>query len=234
MHTPPFNQFGISHVIILVIYIVAFVLIIALSHHQHTQKFFVQLTHWLLFTILILSEISYQWWTLTTGIWNLQEHIPLHLCGIASITGAIALATKSQKLSYITFYIGFIPALLALITPELPYDFPHFRYWKFFIHHMAISLTSIFLLLFIVQSITFRSVLETYGYLLAYAIFIGFIINPLFQSNYLYLSSTPTAKTPLDLLGDGWLYYLSLCILAFLVFVVCYMVIYRRIIIRNH
>ncbi len=34
---------------------------------------------------------------------------------------------------------------MALITPELPYDYPHFRYWKFFIHHIVISWSSIFL-----------------------------------------------------------------------------------------
>ncbi|QGS67861.1 hypothetical protein CV093_01195 [Oceanobacillus sp. 143] len=86
---------------------------------------------WSLFSVLVLSEVSYQIWTATNGIWSLSEYIPLHLCGIASIIGAIALASLNQRLIVISFFIGFIPAFLAIITPELPYDFPQFRFLQF-------------------------------------------------------------------------------------------------------
>lgn len=143
---------------------------------------------WTLFGLLVLSELSYQVWAAVNGIWNLRDHMPLHLCGIAGITGAIALATHNKMLITITFFIGFIPAFLALVTPELPYDYPHFRFWKSFIHHMTISWAGIFPVVTSSVKITFKSTLEAYGYLLLYAAVVGFFINPVLDSNYLYLS----------------------------------------------
>ncbi|MBP1950965.1 YwaF family protein [Virgibacillus litoralis] len=214
----PFITFGTSHIIMLLIYFIGIVIFILFLKKILTDTSLYNIVRWSLFGLLILSEVSYQTWTAVNGIWSLREHTPLHLCGIAGITGAIALVTHNRKLIQVTFFIGLIPALLALITPELPYDVPHYRFWKFFIHHTAISWTSIFLVATSSLKIHIKSLLETFGYLLLYAIIIGFIINPFLDSNYLYLSHTPTATTPLDVLGSGIWYYVNLCGLAFTVF----------------
>lgn len=214
----PFTAFGISHITVLIIYFAGTLLLLLTFRSNISNKYFFNTFRWLLFFALILSEISYQTWTIVTGIWSLSEHIPLHLCGIASIIGAIALITYNKKLIQITFFIGLVPAFLALVTPELPYDYPHYRFWKFFIHHTAISWTSIFLVATSSVRVTLKSMLETYGYLLIYAFIIGILFNPVVGSNYLYLSHTPSASTPLDVLGSGFWYYFNLCLLAFVVF----------------
>ncbi|OZU87504.1 TIGR02206 family membrane protein [Virgibacillus indicus] len=214
----PFIAFETSHIIALMVYFVGLILLLLTFKKIKSNTVSYNILRWLLFSILVLSEISYQTYTITNGIWSLQEHIPLHLCGIASITGAIALVTHNKTLINLTFLIGFIPAFAALVTPELPYDFPHFRFWKFFVHHAAISWVSIFLILTSSVKITFKSTMQAYGLLLIYAAIIGFFVNPALGSNYLYLSATPTASTPLDLLGDGIWYYVNLCLLGILVF----------------
>ncbi|PAV28180.1 TIGR02206 family membrane protein [Virgibacillus profundi] len=217
-HGDPFIAFGTSHMTMLVIYFVGLMLLLLTYKKIKNNNGLYNILRWLLFAILVLSEISYQIYTITNGIWSLREHIPLHLCGIASITGAIALVTHNKALINLTFFIGFIPAFAALVTPELPYDFPHFRFWKFFLHHTAISWVSIFLLLTSSVKVTLKSTLRAYGLLLIYAAFIGFVVNPWLGSNYLYLSATPTASTPLDLLGNGIWYYVNLCLLGLVVF----------------
>lgn len=214
----PFVTFGISHITMLVIYFSGLIIFLLSYKKIQASCFSYHFIRWFLFSVLVLSEMFYQAWTIVNGIWSFSGHMPLHLCGIASITAATALFTHNKKLMQITFFIGLIPAFLALVTPELPYDYPHFRFWKFFIHHLAISWTSLFLIVTSSVSITFQSMLKTYIYLLVYALIIGVFINPLFDSNYLYLSHTPTASTPLDLLGSGIWYYLNLCLLAFVVF----------------
>ncbi|MFB4170136.1 TIGR02206 family membrane protein [Virgibacillus sp. JSM 102003] len=216
----PFITFGISHIVMLLIYLLGIMLFIIFLKKILSNTYLYNTIRWFLFILLIFSEVSYQTWTALTGIWSLQEHTPLHLCGVAGITGAIALVTHNRKLIQVTFFIGLIPAFLALVTPELPYDFPHYRFWKFFVHHTAISWTSIFLVATSSLKINFKSLLEVYGYLLLYAIIIGFFINPFLNSNYLYLSHTPTASTPLDMLGSGIWYYINLCVLAFIAFFV--------------
>lgn len=218
----PFNPFGTSHLIVLAFYAAGIILLLLTHKKIASSRPVYQIMRWGLFGLLVISEISYQVWTGVNGIWSLAEHIPLHLCGIASITGAIALVTGHKKLIIITFFIGFLPAFLALATPELPTDYPHFRFWKFFLHHMAISWVGVFLLVTSKVRITFKSFLETYFYLLLYAALIGFVINPWLGSNYLYLSATPTASTPLDLFGEGAWYYINLCLAAFVIFFILY------------
>jgi|SRR5699024_10448541 hypothetical integral membrane protein (TIGR02206 family) len=224
----PFTAFGTSHVIALIIYLLGIVIFLSFSKKIFNHATIYKTIRWSLFSLLVLSEVSYQTYTALNGIWSLGEHMFLHLCGVAGITGAIALIYHNKKLIQITFFIGLIPSFLALVTPELPYDFPHYRYLKFFIHHITISWTSVFLVVSSHVTITFQSFLKTYGYLLIYAALIGFLVNPLLDSNYLYLSHTPTASTPLDLLGSGVWYYVNLCILAFVVFLAQYLV-YRAV-----
>ncbi|WP_164670727.1 TIGR02206 family membrane protein [Virgibacillus doumboii] len=214
----PFVAFGPSHITVLVIYFTGIVLFTIAFRKIMDNTYLYNTIRWILFILLLISEVSYQTWTAITGIWSLSEHMPLHLCGIAGITGMIALITYNKKLIQITFFIGLIPAFLALVTPELPYDFPHYRFWKFFVHHLSISWVSIFLVATSSVKVTLKSMLETYGYLLLFAFIIGVFFNPIMESNYLYLSHTPTASTPLDLLGNGFWYYFNLCLLAIVVF----------------
>ncbi|QKY71003.1 TIGR02206 family membrane protein [Lentibacillus sp. CBA3610] len=221
-HGEPFTAFGSSHLIALFIYFAGITIFLLFAKKILYNRSVYNTIRWSLFSLLVLSEVSYQTYTALNGIWSLADHIFLHLCGIAGITGAIALINHNKLLIQITFFIGLVPAFLALVTPELPYDFPHYRYLKFFVHHTAISWTSIFLVVSNNVTITFKTLLKTYGYVLIYAAIIGFFVNPLLGSNYLYLSHTPTANTPLDLLGSGIWYYVNLCILAFVVFFVQY------------
>lgn len=213
----PFISFGVSHIIMLVIYFISVSLILYFHREIRSNKLTFQFLRWLLFILLIGSEVTYQIWTATHGIW--KGNLPFHLCGVASLTGAIALLTLNKKIISITFFIGLVPAFAALITPELPYDFPNFRFFKFFIHHIAISVTSIFLAVTSNDdTITFKSMIHTFLYLVIYAFIIGFVINPWLDANYLYLSHTPSASTPLDLLGSGFWYRINLGILCIIVF----------------
>ncbi|MFD2759900.1 YwaF family protein [Lentibacillus juripiscarius] len=220
----PFTAFGFSHITTLLVYIIGLTILMLFTKKILSKPSIYQFIRWSLFTLLILSEISYQLYTALNGIWSLSEHMFLHLCGIAGITGAISLLTHNKQFIQITFFFGLIPAFLALVTPELPYDFPHYRFLKFFIHHIAISWTGVFLVITNHVTIPFPSFIKSYVYLLIYAAIIGFFVNPLLGSNYLYLSHTPAASTPLDLLGNGVWYYVNLCILAFIVFFLQYLV----------
>ncbi|RDW16005.1 TIGR02206 family membrane protein [Oceanobacillus arenosus] len=221
----PFISFGTSHFVMILIYVIGLILFFLVRKRIGLGSRTYNIIRWSLFSTLVLSEVSYQIWTATNGIWSVSEYIPLHLCGIASIICAIALASLNRRLIVIAFFIGSIPALLAIITPELLYDFPHFRFMQFFISHLAISWTGIFLLATSSIKVTFMSMLETYVYLLIYAAIIGFVVNPLLGSNYLYLANKPTTHTPLDLLGSGVWYYANLCLVGFGVFLGMWLVV---------
>lgn len=218
----PFTPFGTSHLLVLLLYLAGACLLIYFHREIKTNSKLFQWIRWVLFCLLIISEVSYQIWTAYHGIW--LHNLPFHLCGVAGIIGALALLTLNHRLIAVTFFIALIPAFLALLTPETPYEFPNFRFFKFFIHHIAISLTGLF---FAVTSrhgvITGKRMIETYLYLVAYALFVGFIINPWLDANYLYLSHPPEVASPLDWFGSGIWYRLNLGIVCFLVFTLQYL-----------
>ncbi|WP_088006705.1 TIGR02206 family membrane protein [Indiicoccus explosivorum] len=213
-----FIAFSASHIAALAVSAAGVILLFLLKNQlaQKPERF--QWLRWTLLTLLLLSEVSYQIWTVSVGIWTFADHVPLHLCGIASLLAMAALVTWNPYLVQAAFYFGFIPAFLALFTPELPFGFQHYRFWKFFVHHAAIPWASLYLALSRPSFITRRSVFRSYGILLVFAAAVGFAVNPLAGANYLYLSQLPTATTPLSFFGDGVLYYFNLCLVAFVLF----------------
>lgn len=187
---------------------------------------------WTLFSILLACEITYQYWTISNGIWNFASHVPLHLCGMASITAMTGLVTLNRHWIQISFFIGIVPSFLALVTPDMPYDYQHYRFWMFFIQHTAIPWASLFMAGSKPETITLHSVFKVFLLLVAYALIVGFLINPLTGANYLYLSQLPTADTLLSFFGDGVWYYLNLGITALLIFLLQFFL-WNRYIIRR-
>lgn len=183
---------------------------------ERTRSF--QIIRWFLFALLVLCETSYQYWAISNEIWSFSRHMPLHLCGIASLVAMIGLLTLHKSWIEISFFIGIIPSFLALITPDMPYDYHHYRFWVFFILHMAIPCASLFMALSKPEIIRLRSAFKVFGLLVVYALVIGFLVNQLTGSNYLYLAQLPTADTLLGFFGDGIWYYLNLGITALVLF----------------
>lgn len=217
----PFTLFGLAHMLIIILYFIGIILFLT-TYKRIMNSYFHRFLRWAFFTVLIISEVSYQVWTGVNGMWSFSENLPLHLCSAAGIITAIALATLNKRIITIAFFIGFASAFLAIVTPELPYHYTHFRFWNFFIQHLAISWASVFLVLTNQVKITLKSTLAAYACLLIYAMIVGFFVNPLLNANYLFLSNAPNSNTILDLFGNGIWYYVNLCLLALVVFVGLY------------
>jgi hypothetical integral membrane protein (TIGR02206 family) len=215
----PLEWFGIHHLGMIFIFIVGILFLVIYSNKIKENHLLVTVIRWVLFGILVTSELSYQTWGYVNGFWNSSEFLPFQLCSIAGILTILALLTKNKKLIQMVLFIGIFPSFLAVVTPELFHGFPHFRFWQFFIHHIALSWASIFLVTTNPIQLSFKKTLESYLYLLCYAALIGFVVNPLFKANFLFLSRPPSANTPLNLLGTGGWYYLNLCLVGLLVFI---------------
>lgn len=217
-----FEIFSSSHWAVLVTAFLGFIVMFGTYKKWPDHPVIYQTVKWLFFSLLLFSELSYQLWTNIHGIWSFKFHVPLHLCGIASLLAMLAIILEKRILIQVCFFFGVIPALLALFTPDLPYDFQHYRFWKFFIHHTVISWTCTFLALSKPYLITFRSLLKSYSLLLIYALIMGVFVNPMTGANYLYLTAPPNRDTLLDIFGSGYLYYFNLCLTAFVLFFLQY------------
>ena len=217
-----FQFFGIHHLLMIFLFILGMALLLIYSNKLRTHHRIVSILRWTLFTILVSSEISYQTWGIVNGAWNPREFLPFQLCSLAGILTMLALLTRNEKLIQIILFIGIVPSFLAVVTPELHHGYPQFRFWQFFIHHLVLSWACLLLVITSKLKITFMKTIESYIYLLIYAGITGFIINPLLNANFLFLARTPSANTPLNLLGNGFWYYFNLCLVGLLVFIAIY------------
>ncbi|AQQ51882.1 YwaF family protein [Planococcus lenghuensis] len=213
-----FEQFSPSHIGMMGVAAAGVAFITSLKDKlvRQLEKF-----KWLrvaLLALLLASEVSYQAWTVSAGVWSVAGHLPLHLCAVASLAAVVALVTWNETLIQFAFFTGVIPPLIAVITPEVPYGYRHYRFWKFFLHHMSIPWSALFLATAKPHTITLRAAFKVYGLLAIYALFIGKGFNPATGANYLYLSQTPNAATPLDFLGSGRTYTINLAIAVMAMF----------------
>src|SRR5690625_470126 len=96
--------------------------------------------------LLIISRISLDIWYIQTGMWDIRTSLPLELCSIASLVCAIMLLTKSRKLFEVFYFIAIGGAIQAILTPDLLFGFPQFRYIQFFIDHFMLIIAPILMI----------------------------------------------------------------------------------------
>lgn len=158
-------------------------------------------------------------------MWDASFALPLHLCTISIILCTLLLLTNNQFIFEIVYFIGIAGAILAIFTPELFYNFPHFRFLYFFINHSFIIWTCLFYIWRKKFTIQFVSIFKSLAFL-QIAAFIAFISNIITGGNYMFLSRKPDANTILNLLGNYPWYILSLEVIALVLFFIMYLPFY--------
>jgi len=158
-----------------------------------------------LIAVLVGCELSLQVWYGLTDNWGWYS-LPFQLCSIMMWLSALLLLTRNRKLYEVTFFLGIMGALQALLTPNLDATFPEFRYFHFFIAHGAIIGASVFLTVIERFRPTTGSVFRAIGWLHVLAIPAA-ITNVLTGSNFMFLARKPDTASLLDLLAP-WPWYL--------------------------
>lgn len=171
--------------------------------------------------ILILTELTLNLWYFTTGIWDPGSTLPFQLCSITLFLCIFMLFTKSYKLYEIAYFTGIGGAGQAMLTPELFYPFPHYRFFHFFVAHMAIILACFFMTWVEGYKPTLRSLWKTFGLLNLYMVFI-LGVNAVTGGNYLFLAYKPANPSLLDFLGPYPWYIVSLEFVVLVFFFILY------------
>lgn len=202
---------------------VVFIMMIFLFRGKiRASKLVLSIFRWSFFSILVLSEVTFQIWCFSYGVWDPTIHIPVQLCSISTFLAIIFLIKPTEGAYGILYFIAFIPPVLALITPDLDYGFPHYRFLKFFLQHMTMPLTVLFYAIVLHYRPTFSAIWKSVLLVNVLAVPIAFL-NQKIGSNYMFLEGPPIANTPLNWFGDGgWTYILSLELVMLVVFTVTY------------
>src|SRR5690625_23188 len=171
---------------------------------------------------LIVSRISLDYWYVTTGEWTLTSSLPLELCSIASLICGIMLLTKNRLLFEVFYFIAIGGAIQAIITPDLAFGFPQFRYWQFFIDHCLLIIAPLIMIIFYHFRISFKSLLKSFLVLNGIALIV-FMINKIISANYMFLIEKPRGGSLLDFLGPYPYYILSLVLVTLIIFFILYL-----------
>ena len=143
----------------------------------------------------------------------LNNIIPGHLCDIAALTAGFGLLTGRPILCEITYCWGLAGTIQGLITPNLPYDFPHPMYWSFFIQHGVVVIVALYLPLAMGWKPRPGVVPRIFIWNQVYFV-CAIIVNSTLGTNFGFLAAKPEVASPLDLLGDWPVYLIWLQILA--------------------
>ena len=160
---------------------------------------------YLLAFLMILSEMSYYWRLVAIPALepNPVDHLPITVCGWATVLGSYMMIGKSQTLFDISYFWLFSGSIFALITPTvITYTGPtRFRYYQFWLQH-TIGYVGIFYMIFVHKMRpTFRSMAKSYVALAALGViayFANSMIGP--GANYLFLAKPEDTPSVLDIL----------------------------------
>lgn len=216
----PFRLFSQSHLLVLGAFIGLTLLLYfyrARIRNYALNRFF----RYGLAGILVLTEITFQFWHLATESWYAMYMLPLQLCSVSLLLSVVMLLNKSYRLYEITFFWGLGGAGQAMITPELFYPFPHFRFFHFFLAHIGIILACLYMTWVEQYQPTHKSVWKAMGFL-NLLLPIAFLTNRLTDGNYLFVSHKPSNPSLLDYLGPFPWYILALELVAILLFYLLY------------
>ncbi len=208
-----FKLFGPTHLVTVALIVVV---LWGLYFFRNISDRAKRIVSWVMAICLIADEPIYQYWRLSNGIWDLKEHLPLHLCSIIMPLAAIVLIWRNYRWYECVLMLAAIGPVMSILTPNLDaYGFPHYRYCEFFFAHALMIAAMLWVTWCYKLMPTWRSVWNAMKILLGYAVVI-FIINCCLGSNYLFINHKLPTASILDLLPP-WPGYLVVASFALLI-----------------
>jgi hypothetical integral membrane protein (TIGR02206 family) len=219
-HGAPFQFMGFAHLAALFVLVL---LNLALARTKTASEATRRRIRWLMAIILWVNEIGWHLWNYTTGQWDIQTMLPLHVCSILVWLGGWMLVTKNYRIYEFTYFLGIGGALQALLTPDLGiYGYPHYRFFQTFISHGLIVTSAVYLTVAEGFRPTWKSILRVaIGGNIYMAVV--FVINLLIGSNYMYVNHKPLTASIMDMLPAWPVYLLYLEAIGLVTFLILYL-----------
>lgn len=217
--TTEFYLWGQAHLWTIIISATLLVMLYIGRHRFQSKRKIIRLTVGIL---LLISRITLDIWYVTTGQWSVTHALPLELCSIASLVCSIMLLTNSRFLFEIFYFIALGGAIQAIVTPELGFGFPQYRYIQFFLDHTLLIAAPLILIWYYHYTITWKSLIYSFVALNLMAALV-FGLNLLFNSNYMFLMHKPDTASLIDYLGPHPYYLLALEGIVLTVFTLLYL-----------
>ena len=212
-----FEFFGPAHIVA-----IAVALLTPFALAAFAKRFDV-VTRSVIASALILNFISYGIRASVAGGLRWQEVLPFQLCDWTLIAVVIACINGGRpRWLEVTYFWGIGGSLQAVLTPNLLYGFPDYRFVSFFVDHCGIVIGVTYLMLTRRFRPTLRSLWRTWLWSIAY-LAVTLAVDHVTGVNYGFLLHKPEAFSILSYLSD-WrpVYILQLNLLALVFFAILY------------
>lgn len=154
--------------------------------------------------VLLLSDNAYFWHKMYIGA-DIANHLPVTVCGWATIMSVFLLLTKKQGLFDIVYFFVLAGSINALITPAVIIDNgpTHFRYYQFWIQHTGIFVATFYMLFVHRFNINFKSMVKSFLVLVFLALLAIYVNSNIENANYLFLATTEAGDSVLNFLPSN-------------------------------
>ena len=157
------------------------------------------------------------------GAVSWQQILPLQLCDWGMVVVIVAMLSGNQRWFEVAYFWGIGGTLQAVLTPNLPYGFPDFRFFSFFISHSGNIAGVVFLMLVHKYRPYPMAIVRVFLWTELYFV-ITVMADAYTGYNYGFLLHKPEAFSLLSFLSD-WrpLYLIQMHGLALVFFIVLYL-----------
>jgi hypothetical integral membrane protein (TIGR02206 family) len=216
---PEFHAYGLPHLVVILLTAVlpfALAALVRRSKSQLVERAIVATIS----VILFVNYAAYLFLIRRNAVVEWHQLLPLQLCDWGMIVVIVAMWTGRQRWFEVAYFWGIGGTVQAVLTPNLYYGFPDFRFFSFFTSHCGIIIGVVFLMLTRRYRPLPMSIVRVFLWSEFYFV-VTFIADELTGYNYGFLLHKPEAFSILNFLSDSRpLYLLQMHGLALLFFVV--------------
>src|SRR5437763_1274293 len=222
MNEPPqFQPYGLPHLTVIFLTIVLPFGLAAMVRRRKSHRG-ENVIIGVLTGVLVLNYVVYLIFIRSHGVVDWRQMLPMQMCDWGMVVVIVAMWTGSERWFEIAYFWGIGGTLQAILTPNLRYGFPDWRFISFFTSHSGIIVGVIFLMLTRRYRPYPMSLVRVWLWSEFYFV-VGLIVDNLTGSNYGFLLHKPEAFSILSFLSDWWpLYLLQMHGVALLFFLVLY------------
>ena len=227
MPSSQFEFFGFAHFVVMGVVLAVPIVLTLVVKWLDSAKATQAICYGFAGVIAVNEMLNWSHRIATVGVHEfVREYMPLHVCGITVFAVVVMLVFRRQTAYEIAYFWGLVGATNAVVTPQLEFGYPQYRFFQYFIAHGGIVAAALFATWGLGMRPTTRSVLRVFVLLNVLAVvLIG--VNLMLGSNYMFLCQPPVTRSPFFFLPWPW-YLLFLDGIALVLFYVLFIPFWRR------
>ncbi len=202
----PFQPYGLPHLTVIFLTISLPFALAAISRCTRSPRIERTIVAFIS-TVLVLNYVAYIIFVRSHGITTWREMLPLQLCDWGMVVVIVAMWTGNQRWFEVAYFWGIGGTLQAVLTPNLRFAFPDWRFIRFFTSHSGIIIGVVFLMLTRRYRPYPMSIVRTFIWSELYFV-VTMIADELTGFNYGFLRHKPEAFSILSFLSDSRPLYL--------------------------